>query len=322
MKTSLLVVLALSTAVFAACRSDSSNSTDAAAVHDSKLVDGAGSGSNACVTYTPTSIAAMRQQTHTGCYEFDNVISIATTPSTKSPTVYVQDAGGGDFSAMPTRCSSTSTSHPCSIAAMVAAIPDGHSVTIKGTYIKTASTTFEEFFIDSLTDNGAGTAPAPATATLAQIERGSTAANLRFQHVTVTLASPLTMYDWTPAEFANTTATACPYQFGFGMIPMGTSGATPGAACTTGTTQPTGVTTPNAAEVLIGTDFFKGFTVSSDCRCAMKFTDQEPAATSTLTGTIGGILVFDVPFQATTGYYYLAPKTLADAPITNTVAGM
>ncbi|HET9991372.1 MAG TPA: hypothetical protein VFQ65_22735 [Kofleriaceae bacterium] len=318
MKTSLLVMLAL----FVACRGSDSNSSDAAAAHDSKVADGAGSGSNACVTYTVTTIAAMRQQTHTGCYEFDNVISIGTTPSTKAPVVYVQDAGGGDFSAMPTKCSSTSTSHPCSIATTVAAIPDGHSLTIKGTYIKTASTTFEEFFIDTLTDNGAGTAPAPATATLAQISRGSTASNLRFQHVTVTLATPLTMYDWTPSEFANTTATACPYQFGFGMIPMGTAGATPGAACTTGTTQPAGVTSPNAAEVLIGTDFFKGFTVSSDCRCAKTFTDKEPAMTSTLSGTIGGILVFEVPFQSTNGYYYLAPKTLTDAPITNTVAGM
>jgi len=106
------------------------------------------------------------------------------------------------------------------------------------------------------------------------------------------------------------------------MIPVGTAGATPGAACTTGTTQPAGIATPNPAEVLIGTDFFKGFTTSSDCRCAKTYTDMEPSATSKVTGTIGGILVFDVPFQATTGYYYLAPKALADLPLTNTVAGM
>ena len=164
--------------------------------------------------------------------------------------------------------------------------------------------------------------PAPATATVAQISRGGTAANLRFQRVTVQLGTPLVMYDWTPSEFTNTTATACTYQYGFGMIPMGTSGATAGAACTTGTTQPTGITSPNAAEVLIGTDFYKGYTLSSDCRCAKMYNDMEPAATSKLTGTIGGILVFDVPFQATTGYYYLAPKAVTDAPLTNTVAGM
>ena len=49
---------------------------------------------------------------------------------------------------------------------------------------------------------------------------------------------------------------------------------------------------------------------------------MEPAATSTLGGTIGGLLVFDVPFGGTTGYTYLAPKSLTDAPITGTVAGM
>src|SRR6185312_8873411 len=163
---------------------------------------------------------------------------------------------------------------------------DGHSVTIKGTYIKTASTTFEEFFIDTLTDNGPGTAPAPATATLAQIQRNSTATNLRFQKVTVALTTPLEMYDWTPSEFANTTATACAYQYGFGMIPTGTTGITPGAACTNGTAQPTGIAMPNAAEVLVGTDFFKGFTVSSDCRCAKMFSDMEPAATSKVMGSI------------------------------------
>lgn len=315
MKTSMLFVLA----ALAACRSDSGSTPVDGSVHDGKLVDGAGSG-NACTSYTASSIAAMRQQTHTGCYEFDNVVSLATTPSTKSPVVYVQDAAGGDFSALPVRCSSTSTSHPCSIAAMVATIADGHSLTIKGTYIKTAATTFEEFFIDSLTDNGPATAPAPATATLADISRGSTAANLRFQRVTVTLATPLVMYDWTPSELTNTTATACAYQYGFGMIPMGT--ATAGMACANGTAQPAGIATPNAAEVLIGTDFFKGFTVSSDCRCAKGFMDTEPSATSKLSGTIGGILVFDVPFQSTVGYSYLAPKALTDAPISNTVAGM
>ena len=75
------------------------------------------------------------------------------------------------------------------------------------------------------------------------------------------------------------------------------------------------------AEVLIGSDFYKGFTVSSDCRCAKTFVDMEPAATSTLSGTVSGLLVFDVPFGGSVGYYYLDPQSAADAPITNLVAG-
>ncbi len=322
-KTTALVSLLFLVAT-AGCRgNDASTTTDGSTQqHDAPVTTG--DGGSGCASYTVSTIAAMRQQTHTGCYELDNVVTIGTSPSTKSPQLYVQDAGGGDFSALKTKCSSTSTAHPCSIATMVAAITDGRNVTVKGTYIKTASTTFEEFFIDSVTDNGAGTAPAPAVATLAQIERSSTAANLRFQHVTVTVGAPdmLQMYDWTPTEFANTSATACPYQFGFGMLPKSVTGTTPGAACASGTAQPTGIASPNPAEVLIGTDFYKGFTVSSDCRCAKTFMDMEPAMTSTLVGSIGGLLVFDVPFGASTGYYYLAPTSATDAPITHTVAGM
>jgi len=311
----------LALVVLSGCRSDSnSNPIDSHVADGTSSTDGT---ANACVSYLTSPIATMRQGTP-GCFKLENVVSLGVTPSTKSPKLFVQDAGGGDFSAMLTKCSSTSTSHPCSVNAAVAAIPDGHSVTITGTYIRTSSTTFEEFFIDSITDNGAGTVPAPATATLANIERSGTAKNLRFQRVTanISAADMLQMYDWTPSEFSNTSATACPYQFGFAMLPKSVTGQTATPACTSGTAQPAGQVSPNAAEVLIGTDFFKGFTVSSDCRCAKTFTDMEPSATSTLTGAVSGLLVFDVPFGGTVGYYYLDPKTTADAPITNLVAGM
>ncbi len=277
----------------------------------------------ACTTYTTSSIASMRMGTMTGCFTLTNVVSIGTLSSATTPKLFVQDAGGGDFSAMLTTCLTGSTTHPCSVGTTVGGIADSESVTVKGTYIKSSGSTFEEFLIDSITDNGPGTAPAFATATIAQLERSGTATNLRFQHVTtsITVANELQMYDWTPSEFANTSATTCAYQYGFGMIPK-TVSVTKGAACTNGTTQPAGQTTPNAAEVLIGTDFYKGFTVSSDCRCALHYQDMEPTATSTLSGTIGGLLVFEVPFGGSTGYYYLDPKVASDAPITATVAGM
>ena len=311
----------LALALFACRSSDNSTPVDSHAVSDGAHLDGAGSGSG-CASYTMSTIAAMRMGTATGCFKLTNVVSLGTTPSKTTPQIFVQDAGGGDFSAMLTKCSSTSTTHPCTFATQAAAIADGHSVTITGTYIKTAATTFEEFFIDGITDNGAATAPAPATATLAQIERSSTATNLRFQRVTVTIgqADALKMYDWTPSEFANTSATACTYQYGFGMLPSSATG-TAAAACSSGTAQPNGQAAINAKEVLIGTDFYKTYTVSSDCRCAKMFTDMEPSATSTLVGTVSGLLSFDVPFGATVGYYYLDPKVMADAPITNLVAG-
>ncbi len=280
-----------------------------------------GPSSNACTSYTKTSIASMRQA-KSGCMELDNMVSLGVTPSTKSPRLFVQDSAGGDFSAIMVKCSTTSTSHPCTVASTVANIANAHSVTIQGTYIKSGSTGFEEFFVDSITDNGAGTAPAVATATLADIQRNSTSKNLAFQKVTVTLATPLVMYDWTPAEFVFSGATACPYMFGWGMIPMGTAGATAGMACQNGTSQPAGQTTPNAAEVLIGTDFYSGFTLSGDCRCAKKFTNQEPSSTSQITTSITGLLVQDSVFGSTSLYYYVAPQANTDAVVTNTVAGM
>jgi hypothetical protein len=269
----------------------------------------------------------MRMGTQSGCFELDNVVTIGTTPSTKSPKVFVQDAAGGAFTAMMTRCSSTSTAHPCAVAATVAALTDGRSVTVKGTYIKSTGSGFEEFFIDAVTDNGAGTIPAAGTATLADIERGGTNKGLAFQKVTVSIpsADTLVMYDWTPAELVYTGATTCPYQFGWSMIPKSVTGITAGAACTSGTAQPTSQATPNAASVIIGTDFYKGFTFTSDCRCAKMFNTTNPvvpAAGSTIAGSISGILIFDVPFGASVGYYYIAPKTNADAALTGAVPGM
>jgi hypothetical protein len=269
--------------------------------------------------YTTSSIAAMRQGTVSGCFELDNVTTIALTPSTKSPKLYVQDSGGGMFSAMRTSCSSTSTAHPCTIATQVAALATGRSVTVQGTYIKSKSTGYEAFYLDAVTDNGAATVPQAVTATMTDISRGGTNNGLAFQRVTTTIPGndPLVMYDWTPAEFVYQGATKCPYQFAFAMIPQ-SAGQTATAACSSTTAQPAGQTTPNAAEVLIGTDFYKGFTVSSDCRCAAMFQDKEPTANSQLKGSISGILIFDVPFGATAGYYYIAPQSLTDANVTMT----
>ena len=328
MKTNQLGILLFGAATLfsAACGRSDSTSPDA-----SKQPDGANgpdappgtpdAATSGCANvYTTSSIAAMRQGTVSGCFELDNVVSIGTTPSKASPKLFVQDAGGGGFSAVRTQCSSTSTAHPCSVATAVAAIATGRSVTVQGTYIKSKTSGYETFYIDTITDNGAGTAPAAAAATIGDISRGGTNKALAFQRVTAPIAAndPLVMYDWTPAEFVFTGATKCPYQFGFGMIPK-SANATATMACTGTTSQPGGQPTPAAGEILIGTDFYKGFTVSSDCQCAASFTDKEPTAASQLKGTISGILVLDVPFGATTPYYYIAPQTDADAPISGTV---
>jgi hypothetical protein len=329
-----LALLATCSAMVAAagCRNDNNGGTPVDLTPGpGDMAVGGGGGDMAMKSYMMSSIAGMRQGSP-GDYQLTNVVQLGRTPSKASPRIFVQDAGGGDFSAMMVKCSSTSMTHPCSAATLAAAvaIADGHSVTIQGTYIRSSSTKFEEFFIDTITDNGAGTAPAPSTVALTDIQRGGTSAKYYFQKVTTTLTTPWIMYDWTPTEFVYTGATKCPYQFGWGMVPMGTAGVTPGMSCgTSGSTQPASPTgTPPSSEILIGTDFYSGFTVSSDCRCAKMFTDTVPngppnaAAASTMpAGAVSGLLVFDVPYMGTTGYTYIAPQTNTDAPITNTVAG-
>jgi hypothetical protein len=286
-----------------------------------------GGGDMGMLSYTVSTIAAMRQGAP-GLYELDNVVAIAVTPSTKSPHAYLQDAAGGDFSAIRSDCSSTSMTHPCTVAATVAGIAVGHSVTVKGTFIKSKQSSggAENFYIDSITDNGAGTLPTPATLTLADVQQSSvmnatTAAPTNkakwFQHVTVTAPGSLAMYDLSPAVFKYTGTSACPSQFGWAMAPTGTTGAAAtlscdascsaspvGAACT----QPATAAAVNPAEIYIGTDFYKGFTKSSDCKCFQMYSDTAVTSTST-TAKLGGILVYDtvymsMPVQA---YIYLAP---------------
>jgi hypothetical protein len=281
---------------------------------------GSTSAGGSCSSYKTSTIAAMRSGGTNGCFQLVAVVSIGLAPSATSPRLFVQDAAGGDYSAMVMTCPSTSTTHPCTVAASVSSIADGRSVTATGSYSKSNTTNLEEFLLDSISDNGTGTMPGPATATAAEIERSSTAYNLAFQQVTTTLSASnaLIMYDWTPSEFVYNAATVCPYQGGFGMIAKSVGGVTPTAACTNVASQPAGQAAPNGAEVLIGTDFYKGFTVSSDCRCAKM---AEPGASSTLIGTVEGILVYEVGFGATTGFFYLAPKTNASVSISGTMPG-
>jgi hypothetical protein len=262
------------------------------------------------------SVAAMRQGAP-GDYELDDVIAIAVTPS--GSHMFVQDAAGGDFSAVITNCSSTSGSHPCPVQSTVKTVTAGHKVTIKGTFIKAsaASGAVENFYIDSITDNGAGTLPPVAQVTLADVQRGSVAnvtsmapTNKKywFQHVTVTPAPAAhKVYDISPGEMVFSGATKCSYQLGFGLAPMSTAGAAT-TMCADMTTQPAASTAPDPTEVLIGTDFYNTFKLSSDCRCYSMFTDT-PVTTAMSTTKLGGILIYNTVYMSSPlkAYVYLAP---------------
>jgi hypothetical protein len=264
--------------------------------------------------YSKSTIAAMRQNA-SGCYELDNVVTIATTPTSatgKSVNIYAQDSAGGPYSAEHFGCSSSSTSHPCAAFTTAKSILVGRSVTITGLFIKSAASKggFEEFYIDSIADNAAATAPAATAVTLAAIERGGNMPADWFQMVTTTIAAgdKLQMYDWTPPEFTGTGT--CP-QYGFGMLPASVTGTATAACPASGTAQPAGQAAVNASEVLVGTDFYDGFLYTSDCACgpAMYPTAKLMATTTTVMGAITVLLNYDVPYGSTTGYQFIDPIT-------------
>jgi hypothetical protein len=279
-----------------------------------------------CSVYTKSTIAAMRQAATSGCFEVDNVVSVAVTPITANSTsirIVAQDAAGGDYSGVLVSCyDSATTKHPCTAFPTAKNILAGRSITVQGYYAKGAAAAggYEYLSLDSVTDNASGTAPAAKAVLLADIERGAMKPAYWFQKVTLTIAAAdmLGMFDFSPSEFKSTTAGAtCGSYYGFGMKPKSASG-TAGAGCS-GTTQPAGQATVNANEVLFGTDFHGGFTANSQCACISTKTNMPYpgllSTTSTLSGTVSGILFYDAYSAA--GYQYLSPLLDADAPITN-----
>jgi hypothetical protein len=303
-----LTLVGLATVLVAGCRNSTQTPVDL-----SMGGDMATGGDMAKNYQTAADIKTMRQGAK-GDFSISSVIAIAVSPmATSSPRVIIQDASGGDFSAILARCSPTSTAHMCNVATTVKTVAIGDNVSLQGTYEKSATTSFETFYIDMITVNSHSAAlPAVASVLLTDITRNAMTKAKWFQHVTVSNPGTLVMYDFTPVEFKRTGATTCPQQFGFGLLPTGGTAAT---ACT-GMTQPPGVTTPVAGEVLIGTDFFMTYAVGSDCQCDAQYGVKTPTATSSTT-VAGGILEFDTVFNSTpvVAYQYLAPLTTADVNV-------
>ena len=282
--------------------------------------DMTGSSGGACTSYTKSTIAAMRMAKTSGCFEIDNVVTVATSPQTassKSIRIIAQDPAGGDYSGIVVTCYSTSAKHPCTVLPTAGAIIAGRSITVMGYYVNGG---YESMSIDSVTDNGSGTPPAPASLVLTDVERGAMTTAKWFQKVTLTIAAAdqLKMFDFFPPEFQPSSQSGtCTHVYGFGMIPKSASGA-PGPACSGTTMQPAGMTAINNAEVLFGTDYYGGFTANSQCTCISSKT-MKPypgllSAGSTLSGKVSAILFYD-QFSGP-GYQYLSPLTNADAPIT------
>lgn len=247
----------------------------------------------------------MRTGKTAGCFELDAVVNIGVTAGPVY-RLFVNDPAGGNYSGMRATCSAADAIHPCTVGAAVGALPQAESVTLKGAYTYASSTKAEGFYIDAVTDDGAGVAPAPLLESLANIYRSSTQIQDAYQRFSVAPMgiSQLVMYDWSPSEFAVSGATQCPFQVGFGVSDR-SDGLTAGPACN-GTTQPPGQSSPSPHEILIGTDFAPAFSVSSDCACAA----TTPTGASTA-GILAGILVWNVS-PSGAAYMYVAPQSNND----------
>jgi hypothetical protein len=332
-KFSLILTLAFACSLVAGCRDEGKTALDLGVTDMAMTGPVTGPTDMSMKTYAATSVATMRQKGMYGTFELDDVILLAVNPS--GSRLYVQDAAGGDYSAVVLACSSSSVAHPCSLSSTTAMLGVGHKVTVKGTYERGGMTkgNFETFYIDAITDGGAGTMPAATTLTMADVGKGAytdleTSRKYWFQKVSVKLTDALVIFDLSPAEFKTTPSSGktCPNQFGFAMVPMTGAPAAPAACdgtCAQGTskmappatcTQPAAVSTASTGEILIGTDFYTGFKYSADCKCFAGFGDTAVLASNSVDNgtTIQGILVYNAP-PSGTPYVYLAPTTNSGA---------
>jgi hypothetical protein len=276
---------------------------------------GGGGASTVCTTYAPTTITAMRKAAMSGCFQLSHVVLAARSASSTTPRLYVQDPAAGDYSAVMAKCSGTAA-HACPASSLATALQllDGASVTLSGYYTFGKVSGFEEFYIEALVDDGAMLPrPAPIALQVANLGRAARAPASWFQRATVAIPAqdPLVMYDFSPAEFQLTGP--CPAWGGFGVIPA-SAGAAPAVACS-GATNPPGVSSPSDAEILIGRQFFHGFLYSSDCACAASHNQKLVQPTSSVSGTITGILILERQAKSSVSYQVFEPASDKKFPL-------
>jgi hypothetical protein len=293
-----------------------SSASPAAAPAGGDAGDGTGADAGTgCVTYAPMTITTMRNPAAPGCYELAHVALVARTSSTKTPRLYVQDPKGGDYSAIMAKCSATSA-HACSATALATSLQllNGASVTLRGYYEHGKISGFEEFYIESVTDDGAMLpVPAPITLTVADLGRDARVPAKWFQKATVNVApaDTLAMYDFSPPEFALNGP--CPAWEGFGMI--ASSVMKPSPATCAGAKNPAGQTAADPKEILIGRQFFHRFTYSSDCGCAATHSQVLLTAANTVSGAISGVLILEILKGSKAGFQVFEPTSKTEFPI-------
>jgi hypothetical protein len=272
--------------------------------------------STQCSSYLQTSVAEMRQATGSGCFELERVVVTARTPSTSTPRVYVQDLRGGPYSAIRAKCDASAT-HACpeQTARNVESLLDGSEVTIRGYYLQGSLSGFEEIYLDDVRDEQTLAAvPTPAKVSLTDMSRDGRARSQWFQIVQAEISpqDPLVMYDFSPAEFAR--GGTCPSWGGFALISASLAATGTADGCSSNG-NPIGLAKPDGREVLIGREFYKEFFASTDCSCAAASKQHLLSTSSTVVGSISGILTPEIKAGSSSIYQVFHPLSKADFPI-------
>jgi hypothetical protein len=278
-------------------------------------------GAPACPSYMPTSIVAIRNPpVASGCYELSHVGLVARTDSPTEPRIYVQDANGGDFSAILAKCAASATHLcPASVNAMIPQLFDtmasGAQLTVRGYYQHGTVGGFEEFYIEDLIDDGTTLPrPAPITLSVSDLERDARVAGKWFRRATIAIPAqdPLVMYDFSPTDLRLATSAACPNYAGFAMISKSV-----GTAATSGCTNNTNpkAHTINPKEILVGREFFNQFLYSTDCACMAGTNQRMLTPTSSVSGTVLGYLILEQDKGSTSSYQVFEPAADASFPI-------
>lgn len=272
--------------------------------------------STECSQYLTTSVSEMRRAKGSGCFEVQHAVVIARTPSATVPRVYVQDQGGGPYSAIRAKCDSSPT-HACTqeAAQEVQTLLDGSLVTLRGYYLQGSVSGFEEIYLDDAIDEQTlAPVPPPQSVDINQLGQAARTPEAWFQVVTadITAQDPLVMYDFSPHEFAH--AGPCPNWSGFSVIRASAIPTLSVAACR-GSANPAGLMNPDPREILIGREFFKEFFASTDCACAAQSKQHLLTPASTLVGTIRGVLTPEISAGSSRLYQVFHPLSRSAFPM-------
>jgi hypothetical protein len=262
--------------------------------------------------YPTTTIVAMRNGKASGCFELSHVGLVARTDSPSEPRVYVEDAGGGDMSAIATQCDASAT-HLCApsvnakILQLSDTMTDGAKISVRGYYQYGKTSGFEGFYIEDIIDEcSTMPRPAPITLTVANLTRDARTPAKWFQRATIDISAqdPLVMYDFSPPELLLGDP-QCPDYAGFAMIPR-SSGATAPAGCN-GKANPTPRSPVDPKEILVGRQFFNQFLFNADCACSDPNTRGLLTPTGSVSGPVLGYLIIETDKKSTAAYQVFEP---------------